>query len=116
MVMKPNLSLIGVNHNIWCMKLNSFVNTNSDAPPVLSHRDCELGKWLYSSGLSKYGHITDLKALEQNHQQLHSLAQKVVDLKSSGNINQARQELFVLQDYSDKVIDLLGKLKNKIND
>lgn len=113
--MDINLKLVGANHNIWCMKLNQFVNSNTDAPPVKSHRDCEMGKWLYSVGLSKYGQIKDITTLEKVHQQLHTLSQEIVNLKNSGNVNEARQKLFVLQDYSDQIIKLVNNVHNQIH-
>lgn len=113
--MDIDLKLIGVNHNIWCMKLNQYVNSDSAIPPAMSHRECELGKWLYSTGLSTYGSLSDLMKLEKTHQQFHELSQKIMKFKQQGDVNGARKLLFELEDKSDEVINLIRSVDKQVN-
>lgn len=112
--MLHNLSLIGANHNIWCMKISHFVTANGEMPPIKSHRECELGKWLYSEGLSNYGHIDEVKTLEKEHRQLHSIAENIIQLKNNSHKAQAQQQLFVMQEHSEKIINLLKACQSKL--
>lgn len=113
--MARNLRTLGANHNIWCMKLNQYVNSKDQlAPPAKSYRECELGKWLYTEGQQLLGLRSEIKTLETVHQELHSLSKKIIELKQAGNINEARQNLFPLQDKSDKIIEILHKIQAKM--
>ncbi len=35
---------------------------------AVSHNQCDLGKWLYSDGMSTYGHIAEMVELERVHE------------------------------------------------
>jgi len=113
--MTKNLRLITANHNLWCMKINNFVNGNTEVIPITSDQNCELGKWIATEGLLNYGHISEVKILDKEHKQLHSIARNIVQLKNSGKIKEAQQQLFLIQESSDKIMNLLNKIIEEIN-
>ena len=100
-------------HLDWKRRLRSFLDgryTLTKAQAT-SHKDCELGKWLYAEGLKKYGHLAGMQELEQTHVELHAIVKKVVQLKNAGNADAAQQEFSRLAPVSDKVIKLLNAVE-----
>ncbi|NOR51045.1 MAG: hypothetical protein GQ470_00355 [Gammaproteobacteria bacterium] len=102
-------------HQRWRMRLDRFLKgkeslTESEA---VSHRDCDMGKWMYSVGLKEYGSIPEMKDLERLHEQFHTLVRKVVQLKNSGDEAGAMAEFLKIGELSDKVINLLDTVDLK---
>jgi methyl-accepting chemotaxis protein len=102
-------------HLNWKTKLRSFLDGGHalTETQALSHKDCELGKWLYSEGLGRYGHLTGMQELEQVHVELHAIVKKVVQLKNAGNATGAQQELIRLGPVSNKIIALLKDIEQR---
>jgi len=70
-------------HSLWKIKLISFLHGELDIKltDFVSHRDCRLGKWLYSTGMAEYGSIPEMQSLETLHQQLHAIASIILEMK-----------------------------------
>jgi methyl-accepting chemotaxis protein len=79
-----------------------------------NHEKCRLGKWLYSEGMPKYGHMQEMKDLEKVHKQLHEATTKTVRLKNEGKTQEANEEFQRVHDYGEQVIDYLDKLEKKV--
>ena len=102
-------------HLDWKIRLRSFLDgahglTEAQA---VSHKDCELGKWLYLEGLGKYGHLTGMLELEQVHVELHAIVKSIVQLKNAGNADLAHRELIRLGPVSHKIITLLKDIEQQ---
>ena len=55
-------------HLTWKFKLRGFLDGKEKlTETLLSEHDCDLGKWLYSEGMSKYGTIPETQKLENTH-------------------------------------------------
>jgi methyl-accepting chemotaxis protein len=107
--MTLDFALARSKHLDWKTKLRSFLDgrhTLTEAQAI-SHKDCELGKWLYSEGLKKYGHLAAMQELEQTHVELHAIVRKVVQMKNAGDAAAAQQEFSKLGAVSDDIIKLL---------
>jgi methyl-accepting chemotaxis protein len=103
-------------HLDWRIKLKSFLDglsTLSEAEAT-SHKDCELGKWLYSQGLNKYGSAPSMKELEQTHAELHSTIRRVLQMKKAGDVDGAEHEFKRVRPISDKVIGLLNEVEKQL--
>ncbi len=72
-------------HLNWRVRILSFLNGESTLTKeqVISHEHCDLGKWIYSEGLQKYGNLSEMTELEKTHKLLHSSMAKVLDLKEN---------------------------------
>lgn len=86
----------------------------TDAQAV-SHKDCELGKWLYADGMTKYGTIEDMKTLEKEHIYLHATVKRIIELKHTGDTVAAKRELEKLDQISQKVTALLTAVEQKVS-
>jgi methyl-accepting chemotaxis protein len=105
-------------HLDWRIKLQSFLEDRSalsDAEAT-SHRECELGKWLYSQGLRKYGSAPAMKELEQIHAELHSVIRRVVQMKNAGDVDSAEYEFKKVRPISDKLMTLINEVEKEVGD
>jgi methyl-accepting chemotaxis protein len=107
--MTLDFTLARSRHLDWKGNLRSFLeghHTLTEAQAI-SHKDCDLGKWLYGEGLKKYQHLSNMKELEQTHVELHAIVRRVVQMKHAGDEAGAKQEFSRLGPVSDRVIQLL---------
>ncbi len=104
-------------HASWKLKLRDFLDGKPGltAAQATSHRDCDLGKWLYSDGLSKFGAVPEMKILEREHESLHKLIKSIVDLKSAGKPQEAEAEFLKVEPISKKIVELLAGLEATVN-
>jgi len=105
-----------MNHNLWKRKLSKHLNQDEpiNEKEMVSERDCELGKWLYATGLDKFSHISEIQTLEKTHATLHQLTHKIVNLKKMDQKTEAFEKLKELENISEKIIQLLDTLELKI--
>jgi methyl-accepting chemotaxis protein len=105
-------------HLSWKMKLRSFLDGKRELAEnrLASHRDCELGKWLYSKGMERYGTILNMQHLEKVHVELHRITKQILEFKKTGNIALAEKEYARLEQISDKIISLLTSIEKEINE
>jgi methyl-accepting chemotaxis protein len=111
-----DFGLIKMAHRTWRMRLRRYLDGKEDIDPktLASHQSCELGKWIYSSGMTKFGHIADMKELEKKHKFMHGLVKQVVTLKLSGKTKEAEQEFSKVHESAEAVISLLTTLEKRV--
>ena len=112
-----DFSLAKMKHESWKTKLRGFLDgrLKIDDSELSSEKECALGKWLYSEGLSKYGTISDLKQLEREHAQMHETVKKVVHLKRTGDAAGAQQGYERVCTMSSKIVALLATLEKQVS-
>jgi len=103
-------------HRSWRLKLRGFLDGREKlaAGRLSSHRDCDLGKWLYSDGAGAYHHIPEFQQLEERHKEMHSKVQQVVELKEAGKAPEAEREYQVVCRAADEVVGLLTRLEAQV--
>lgn len=116
MVRTLDFTMARLDHLEWKNKLKSSLEDTGkpSEEPAISHHDCELGKWLYSYGLERYGRIPLMEELERVHEELHSIAKSVIQMRDSGDRIGAKQEFSKMGPISDKVIALLMEAENRV--
>jgi methyl-accepting chemotaxis protein len=112
-----DFSLAKLHHQLWKMKLRLFLDDQEklSVAEAISHKDCQLGQWIYSTGLKEYCGETEMNRLEKVHADFHSEIKQVVELKSQGKTAEAEIEYQKVVPLSTQVIDLLESLNKKIN-
>ena len=103
-------------HYQWFDRLRQFLDGKATltVEQAGSHKDCALGKWLYSSSLQKYGDIPEMQELEKSHAGYHVLVKNIVTLKTSGQHAQAEQEFTDVKPTSEKIVGLLTTVEKKV--
>lgn len=111
-----DFTLAKTKHLVWKTKLRSFLDGKESLSEaqVVSHTDCDLGKWLHFEGIRTYGTIPEMRELEKTHIELHAVVKKVVQLKKQGNTVQAEAELRKVEPISQRIIALLNTIEQKI--
>jgi methyl-accepting chemotaxis protein len=103
-------------HRSWRLKLRGFLDGREDLDhkKLASHKDCELGKWIYSEGQRKYSHLHDLDALEKKHQAMHAMVKQVVELKHAGKTREAEEEFTRVANSAEEVVALLENVERAV--
>jgi hypothetical protein len=79
-----------------------------------SHKACDVGKWLYSVGMKKYGTMPEMQELEKIHVELHSTVKNILMLKQSGKILDQEEESVKLDKILRKIMFLLVDIEEKL--
>jgi two-component system chemotaxis sensor kinase CheA len=97
-------------HEQWFTRLREFLDGKAalTVEQAGSHKECALGKWLYSAGLHEFGDIPEMQALEKTHAGFHALVKQIVTLKNDGHHARAEQEFMDVKPTSAKIIELLN--------
>jgi methyl-accepting chemotaxis protein len=103
-------------HMSWRLKLKDFLEGKGglSEKQALSHRECSLGLWLYSEGLTQYKHLPDMTKLEKVHKELHDTVNAIITLKNGGKAEEAELEYRKIAPISDNIIALLDNLEKKV--
>jgi len=113
MATKFNASVAKMQHEVWKNKLITFLN-GGVAPTAVSHRDCDLGKWIYGGGLDEYGSVSEMRKLENRHQEFHDRIKKVIDLQQSGHKDEAWEIYQSLKPMSVELLEILDSVAEKV--
>lgn len=103
-------------HVNWKTKLRNFLDGKAPltSQEAASHRDCELGKWIYSVGLKSYGSVPQMQKLEQAHQRLHSIIREVVEHGNLGKKDIAETAYRKVDPVSNEIITLLTAVERAV--
>ncbi len=103
-------------HRSWRLKLRSFLDgrENIDRAKLASHRDCELGKWIYGGGMAAYSHLQEMQELETMHKDMHALVKHVVELKHAGKASEAEQEFSRVCAEAEGVVALINRVEAQV--
>jgi methyl-accepting chemotaxis protein len=103
-------------HLAWKKRIRDFLDgdTTLTIKQAVSHRDCILGKWLYSVGMDKYGYIDEMNKMEVDHMHMHDTIKTIINLKESGNSQAAEKEFKNVDRLSTNVVNYLTKVEDKV--
>jgi len=100
-------------HLAWRARLREFLDGRGSLTPeqVKSHRECDFGRWYYGEGLVRYGHLGELRKVEEPHAELHRIAYDIVKAKASGDGTKAESLFTRVGPVSEQVVGLLNALE-----
>lgn len=102
-------------HIAWKGRLRAYLDNKGSLTraEATSHKECALGKWYYSEGLEKYGHLSEMKTLEGPHAEMHSKIRQIIDLRESKKLAEAEKLYQQIEPLSEQVVRLLGQIEQK---
>ncbi len=111
-----DFSLAKSKHLGWKARLKNFLEGSESLTmdQAVSHRDCDLGKWLYSSGMSTYGHLPAMQQMESLHKEMHELVHSCINNKQGGNSQAAQNDYQNVATLSDKIVNLLTEVEASV--
>jgi chemotaxis protein histidine kinase CheA len=103
-------------HREWFDRLRQLLAGELTMTPEQagSHKECALGKWLYSAGLRDYGDIGEIVELEKAHVGFHALVKQIVTFRAAGHHAQAEQEFADVKPTSTRIVELLSAAEKKV--
>ncbi len=103
-------------HLAWKSKLRDFLDGKGTLTinEVASHKDCQLGKWLYGGALKEYGHLAGMSEMEKIHADMHAAIKSVVEEKDGGNTSQAERQFNDVSNMSEQVVAYLSDIAANI--
>lgn len=101
-------------HLLLKSRLRNFLDSKETMTlaEVGSHKDCALGKWLYSFGMQQFGGLPEMQQLEGLHQQFHAAVREVISSKT--NAVAAERELARVDSLSAQIVSLLTGLERRV--
>ncbi|MDX1903683.1 MAG: CZB domain-containing protein [Thermonemataceae bacterium] len=115
--MNIDFTLAKSKHLAWRVRLMGFLNGQESltTEQVTSHEQCDFGKWIYSTGLEKYGHLENMQNLEEAHRLLHDTIAKVVSLKNENKSDLAEKEYEQMKNVSELLMQLIDTLEKQVS-
>ena len=111
---KSDFPAMRLMHLSWKQRLKDFLNGKEIATIVhFSHEECELGAWIYSDGMSKYGKMPEMQELEKIHKEMHLVAQRIIKMNRSGSVPDLEQEITKIENLSQKLYSLLITMEDR---
>ena len=103
-------------HLAWKSKLRDFLDGKGSlkANEVASHKDCQLGKWLYGGALNEFGHLSGMSEMEKIHAEMHADIRTVVEENDAGNKSSAEKHYQDVTTKSEQVVKLLGNIAESV--
>ncbi len=103
-------------HLSWKNRIRGFLQGKESLTmdQAVSHRDCDLGKWIYSDGMTKYGSSAAMQELEKEHAEMHAEIKNIIGLKEGGNDAEATNRYSNIERASGKVVALLGDVEDEV--
>jgi len=115
--MKPaDFASARIKHWVWNRRLEQYLKGQETITEqeLISHKDCYLGKWLYSQGMKEYGKFEEMRKLEKMHEQFHDDVKEIVLLEKMGEIEKAQAKLKEVQPESEELMELMKTIEKKI--
>ncbi len=99
-------------HLKWVERVEKMVHEGVMIPrsELVSHRQCALGQWYYTTGQATLGHLNEFRAIEPPHARLHQTAAQAVEAMEAGDKARAEQLLNELRAISREIVSHLDAL------
>ena len=98
-------------HLRWELALEASVEGSGEHAPLQGHEDCELGHWIYGTGLARYGKHNSVWQLKSTHKRFHHLAAETAVAVAAGAQDQAREAMASVRRLSGEILYLLTSLE-----
>lgn len=103
-------------HILFKTRLRSMLyGVDTEESTVTSHKECEVGQWIYSYALEKYGYIPEMHHLEKVHHKIHDCANELIDLYKNGEVEKAREGLATMELIAGNLTTLLSVVEVRVN-
>jgi len=103
-------------HKKWKANLRRFLSGEDSLTKeeAFYHESCELGKWIYSDGMMKYGRIPEMRKIEKTHARLHTRVRELVEMKSANNTFGVERDWEKIKRFSSEILELIAALEEKV--
>ncbi len=105
-----------VEHHVWVVAIEDFLNGKRDKAPVLDLDQCRFGIWLRSEALvrgvvlPRRGGLLGFRTIDEIHQKFHALASEILSLNGDGRQAEAMGRIAELRTLQDELFEKLNNL------
>lgn len=112
-----NFDQAKIKHLGWKSKIRDCLDGKITLKPeeIISHLNCDLGKWYYLEGKKQYGHLQPMSIMEIKHEKLHQIVADIWHFKQIDDTELAEDLYFDLCETSDKIVMCLTEAEKIIN-
>jgi methyl-accepting chemotaxis protein len=102
-------------HLSWKRRLRTHLDGQNalSRSQLVSHSECDLGRWYHSEGLYHYGYLPEMRELAEPHAALHRLISTVVEHKEQGRHTDAEACYAQVEPLSQHIVNLLETIERK---
>lgn len=103
-------------HLAWKARLREFLDGKAHLTreQAVSHHECDLGRWYDNQGKKRFGHLSEFKAIEAPHEQIHTMIKEVVSLQGKGDKTGAEKAFKQVASLSEKIVKQLDALTKAV--
>ena len=98
-------------HLRWELALEALLEGKGEHRSLQGHEDCELGHWIYGTGLARYGKHNSVWQLKSAHKRFHHIAEETVVAHAAGAHDRAKETMSTLRRLSGEILYLLTSLE-----
>ena len=95
----------------WELALEEMLNGNTSGQQLHGHEDCDLGTWIYGTGLKKYGKLSSVWRLKTVHKQFHQVADQTARTCATMSPQQIQARKEQVRALSGEILFLLTALE-----
>ncbi len=110
-----DLALAKSAHIAWKERIRSMLSGRSkiDKANLVDHTLCILGKWYYSEGQKKLGHLASFKAIENPHINMHKAVLNAVEAMHFKDQAAAQKHAETVYALSSQIVSLIEKMEEE---
>ncbi|MBF0219404.1 MAG: CZB domain-containing protein [Gammaproteobacteria bacterium] len=102
-------------HHAWLQRMERFVQGHElvNMEEAVSHRHCELGRWLDGDGRRLYGDLAVMQRIEEPHRRMHEMIREIVVKVNNRTPFDGKLVMAELSRFSAEIITLLDEIENE---
>lgn len=113
--LKQEFEAARIKHLLFKSKLRSYLYGSGTAEaPIRDPHVCALGQWIDRVALPQFGHLPEMRELDDQHQQMHHVANRLMDLYQAGQRDAAVAGLVEVNRRAEEMTSLLDTLEAKL--
>lgn len=107
---------VKMDHLCWKAQVyRAYIEENFNKDVLPTHKSCRFGHWYYDGeGRDKYSSMSEFKALEAPHREVHEWGRKALDSANEGKISEAQKHFEHMEKASVNVVQCLDELVKKM--
>jgi hypothetical protein len=105
---------LSIKHILYKSKVRAALYGGEVDRDFFSDRTGPIGTWIYNKGMQLYGDHAEMINLEKAHREINFYVLNLITQYKRGQIEEARENLKLLETYSQNFQDKLSRLESKI--
>ncbi|MFD2786519.1 CZB domain-containing protein [Hymenobacter rubripertinctus] len=113
--LKQEFDSARLKHLLFKSKLRSFLyGSDTEQGPIRDPNVCSLGQWIDQQALPRYGHLPESRELDRVHRRMHVEANRLMDLRQSGQQDEAVSGLAGINALAEQIVVLLRTMEESL--